>query len=139
MSYLLDTNVLSELRKGARTNPAVSAWYATIDTKSIYLSVLVTAEIRRGIEGLRRREPERATTLDEWLEAVIEGFTDRILPIDAAVAERWAYLTAGRSFPVVDALLAATADVHRLVLVTRNRADVADLGVAVLNPFEPAA
>ncbi|MFM9861952.1 type II toxin-antitoxin system VapC family toxin [Pseudoxanthobacter sp. M-2] len=139
MSYLLDTNVLSELRKGAHINPAVSAWYATIDANSIYLSVLVTAEIRRGIEGLRRREPERATTLDEWLEAVIEGFADRILPIDAAVAERWAYLTAGRSFPVVDALLAATADVHRLVLVTRNRADVADLGVAVLNPFEPAA
>lgn len=138
MSYLLDTNVLSELRKGTRTNPAVSAWYATIDANSIYLSVLVTGEIRRGIEGLRRREPERATALDQWLQAVIESFADRILPIDAAVAERWAYLTAGRSFSVVDALLAATADVHHLVLVTRNQGDVAGLGIAVLNPFEPA-
>ena len=136
MNYLLDTNVLSELRKGPRANPHVAAWFAPVPEQAIYLSVLVIGEIRRGIERLRSREPRAAITLEDWLTQVITGHRSRILAVDHLVAEEWGRLTASRPFSTVDSLLAATAKVHRLTLVTRNVSDIAATGVAYLNPFE---
>jgi predicted nucleic acid-binding protein len=137
MSYLLDTNVLSELRKGPRCHPHVAAWYAPIPTEAIYLSVLVIGEIRRGIERIRSRDPQAAMTLEKWLRQVITRHQSRILAVDYRVAEEWGRMTASRSLSTVDSLLAATARVHGLTLVTRNVTDIVGTGVAYLNPFEP--
>ena len=137
MSYLLDTNVLSELRKGPRCNTHVAVWFAPVPDAEMYLSVLVIGEIRRGIERLRSRDPQAATSLAGWLTQVITGHRGRILAVDHAVAEEWGRMTAVRPLSTVDSLLAATARVHGLTLVTRNVTDIATTGVAYLNPFEP--
>ena len=137
MSWLIDTNIISEVRKGTHCDPRVAAWYAKVDGADLHLSVLVLGEIRKGIAQLATREPERAAALDVWLATVGRAFAGRILPVDDAVADRWGRLAAIRPIPVTDALLAATALVHRLTLVTRNDRHVAGLGASVLNPFEP--
>jgi predicted nucleic acid-binding protein len=97
----------------------------------------VLGEIRKGVELARRRDPRKAAALEAWLGDVISGFGDRVLPVDATVAEEWGRMNAIRPVPVIDALLAATAKANGLTLATRNGADVAGLGVEVLNPFEP--
>lgn len=135
MKYLVDTNVISEIRKGTRCNPGVSVWYATVVDEDLCLSVLVLGEIRKGVELLRSRDPQQAQVLEVWLDTVAEAFGERALPIEAAIAEEWGRLNAVRPIPVIDGLLAATAKVHSLTLVTRNEADVAGLGAVVLNPF----
>jgi len=135
VSYLVDTNVISELRKGDRSNRAVVRWFAAVDDEELFLSVLTIGEIRRGIDSLARRDGAAAATLNRWLKTVVEGFTARILPIDRAVAEEWGRLNVAASLPVIDSLLAATARVHGLALVTRNTKDVAATGVVCLNPF----
>lgn len=137
MIYLLDTNVISELRKGPHCNVHVAAWFAPVPEQAVYLSVLVIGEIRRGIEHIRRRDLQAATTLEAWLTQVVTRHHNRILPVDYEVAEVWGRLTAGRSLPTVDSLLAATAQVHGLTLLTRSTTDIATTGVAYLNPFEP--
>jgi toxin FitB len=137
VSYLLDTNVLSELRKGPRCNTHVAAWFAPIANDEIYLSVLVIGEIRRGIERLRSRDPQATAALEGWLTQVTSGHHGRILAVDHLVAEEWGRMTAVRPLSTVDSLLAATAKVHGLTLVTRNVTDIAATGVAYLNPFEP--
>jgi hypothetical protein len=136
LSFLVDTNVISELRKGARANPGVRAWFADVADEEVHLSVLVVGELRRGIETIRRRDPRQAVSLERWLGRVKSGHEARILPVDSRVAEEWGRLTALRPASVVDALMAATAKVHGLVLVTRNTRDVAWTGVPCLNPFE---
>lgn len=138
MSYLVDTNIVSELRKGARADPNVSAWYASIPDDSLYLSVLVLGEIRRGIERKRPQDAGQAAALETWLGSVLRGFAERILPVDRLVAEEWGRMGASRPVSVVDGLMAATAKVHGLTLVTRNLADVRGLGASVLNPFDHA-
>ena len=138
MSYLLDTNVLSELRKGPRGHPHVAAWFAPVPDHAIYLSVLVIGEIRRGIERIRSRDPRSVITLEDWLAQVITGHRGRILAVDHTVAEEWGRMTASRPLSTVDSLLAATAKVHGLTLVTRNVIDIAATGVAYLNPFDPS-
>lgn len=135
MSWLVDTNVISEVRKGARCHPAVAAWWAGVAEEDLYLSVLTLGEIRNGIERLRSRDAARASALEAWLAEVSAGFGDRVLPVDRAVAEAWGRLSAGRSVPVTDALIAATALVHGLLVATRNARDVAGLGVEVVDPF----
>ncbi|HSF33144.1 MAG TPA: type II toxin-antitoxin system VapC family toxin [Candidatus Tectomicrobia bacterium] len=137
MSYLLDTNVLSELRKGPRCNTHVAAWFSLVANDEIYLSVLVIGEIRRGIERLRSRDPQATAALEVWLTQVTTGHHGRILAVDHVVAEEWGRMTAVRPLSTVDSLLAATAKVHGLTLVTRNVTDIAATGVAYLNPFEP--
>lgn len=137
MSWLLDTNIISEVRKGAARDPNVGAWYEAVEAGDLFLSVLVLAELRKGIEQLRRREPGRAATLERWLADVDVGFAGRILPVDREVADSWGRMAAMRPVPVIDGLLAATAKVHRLVLVTRNSRHVEGLGAEVLNPFVP--
>lgn len=137
MSYLLDTNVISELRKGDRADPGVAAWFAGIGEEEIYLSVLTIGEIRRGIENLRRRDPAGASALDGWLARVSGAYGERILPVDRAIAEEWGRMSVPDPLPVVDGLLAATAVVLGLTLVTRNVADVESTGALLLDPFGP--
>ena len=137
MSLLLDTNVISELRKGPRTNPRVRGWFAGVADEEVHLSVLVVGELRRGIELVRRRDARQAVSLERWLGRVVKDHATRILPVDGRVAEEWGRLTALRTASIVDTLMAATARVHGLVLVTRNPRDVAWTGVPYLNPFAP--
>ena len=136
MNYLIDTNIISEVRKGSGCNPNVANWYEKIEDASLYLSVLVLGEIRKGIERTRRKDNAKANALETWLVAVDKAFGERILPVDRAVAHEWGRLNASRPLPVIDSLLAATAKIHRMTLVTRNTADIAGLDVHVLNPFE---
>lgn len=135
MSYLIDTNVISELRKGGRADPAVVAWFADVADEEIFLSVLTLGEIRRGIESIRRRDPKAAAALDSWLGRISEMHRERVLPIDRAIAEEWGRISVPDPIPVVDGLLAATARVNGLTLATRNGADIAGTGVDFLNPF----
>lgn len=136
MSFLIDTNIISEIRKGARCNPGVARWWADVAEGDLWLSTLILGEVRKGIELARRRDPDKASALEAWLGEVVAGFGDRLLPVDASVADEWGRMSAIRPVPVIDALLAATAKANGLTLVTRNGADVAGLGVEVLNPFE---
>lgn len=135
MGFLIDTNVLSELRKKERANPGVRQWYASVQGESLYLSTLTLGEIRNGIERLRRRDPEASAHLEVWLLKVETDMADRILPVTSAIADRWGRLGVPDPLPVVDALMAATALVHELILVTRNVADVERTGVRLINPF----
>ena len=112
MSYLLDTNVISEIRKGPRCHPDVARWYAAVEEDDLYLSALVPGEIRRGIEKARSQDPVKAESLERWLGELLEAFDGYIVPIDREIAEEWGRLSAGRSLPVVDSLLAATAKVR---------------------------
>jgi predicted nucleic acid-binding protein len=133
---LVDTNVLSELRKGRRCDPRVLRWFAQLPDRDIFLSVLTVGEIRRGIESIRRRDGRSARVLDAWLRKLMAGHRERILPVDESVAEEWGRLSVPDPVPVVDGLMAATAKIHGLTLATRNVRDVARTGVACVNPFE---
>lgn len=135
MSYLLDTNVLSEARKQSG-NPKVRAWLASVKGSDLYLSVLVIGEIRQGIERLRRRDPAQAGVYEVWLSTLQRDYADRILPITAEIAEEWGRVAVPDPVPVVDGLIAATALVHGMTLVTRNTADLVRTGARLLNPFE---
>lgn len=136
MSYLLDTNVVSELRK-RRPDPNVIAWYDSVQSHHLYLSVLTLGEIRMGVEKSRRKDPVKAGVLEDWLNKMRAHYGDRIVPVDADVADAWARMSAPDPVPVIDGLLAATASVRNWTLVTRNTADVARCGVSTLNPFDP--
>ena len=134
MSWLLDTSIVSELRKGERADPRLRAWFTDADEDALFTSVLVIGEIRRGIESLRRRDVPSSLALEHWLLALTDGFADRILPVDRTVAEEWGRLNVPDPVPTVDGLLAATARVHGLTLVTRNTRDVVRTGVPLLDP-----
>lgn len=136
MSYLIDTNVILELRKGPRCNEHVSAWFARVPDDEILLSVLVIGEIRRGIERIRTRDAKSAASLETWLAKILMSHSGRILSVDREVAEQWGRMNAVTPLSTVDSLLAATAKVHGLTLVTRNVADIAATGVEYFNPFE---
>ena len=138
MSYLLDTNVVSEARR-PRPDEHVLRWLATQPLTSTYLSVITLGELEEGITALG--DTQRAHTLRGWLAQLTESFGGRILDVDQDVATTWGRIRAeakrqGRPSPAVDALLAATAITHALTLVTRNVADVATLPVTVLNPWD---
>ena len=135
MSFLLDTNVVSEVRNPAG-NQKVKAWISSVEAGELYLSVLVLGEIRRGIERIRDLDPLQASRFEQWLDALRLEYADRVLPVTADVAEEWGRLNVSRTLPATDGLLAATARVMGLTFVTRNTADVAGTGVSLLNPFE---
>ena len=134
--YLLDTNVVSELRKST-CDPHVRRWFRANEAEAFYVSVLVLGEIRRGVELLRPRDPQHAARLDAWLTQLHDTYAARRLPITVAIAERWGRLNAIRPLSTVDSLLAATALEHGLTLVTRNVADYSGTDVALVNPFDP--
>lgn len=134
MSYLLDTNVVSEVRR-SRPDAAVVAWLRGLPPDTTYLSVLTLGQLRDGIERLRRRDAGQAERLEIWLARLAGDYRDRVLPVTAGIAQEWGRMMVADPLPTVDGLLAATARVHGLTLVTRNTADVARAGVPVLNPF----
>lgn len=137
MSFLLDTNVLAEMRR--RTpNAGVAAWFDSVDSRQLYLSVLTIGEIRQGICRLQRCDHAQAAVFDRWLGGLLRAYSDRVVPITAEVAEEWGRLNVPDPVPVVDGLLAATAKVHGWTLVTRNISDVASTGAHLLNPFTGA-
>jgi len=134
---LLDTNVVSELRKGARADANVRAWFGTVDDAALFLSVLVVGEIHRGVEAVRKRDPAAARALDRWLARLEREYEGRLLAVDRDVAKEWGRLDATHGLPAIDGLLVATARVHELALVTRNTKDVRRTGVALIDPFQP--
>lgn len=134
MSFLLDTNVISELRK-RRCDPRVARWFAAVRDNDLFISVLVLGELRRGVESIRRRDPASARALDRWLLGVHETFASRIVRVDAPVVDMWGRINVPNRLPAVDGLMAATALVHGLTFVTRNTADVLASGVPLLNPW----
>lgn len=136
MSYLLDTNVVSEVRK-RKPDPNVRAWLNGVPSFELHLSALVLGELRKGIEGLRRRDPKAADSHESWLGTLIEDYADRIVTIDAAIAEQWGRMNAERTLPVIDGLMAATAKVKGWTFVTRNVTDVEGTDIAVLDPWSP--
>ena len=135
MSYLVDTNVIFELRKGERCDARVAKWFASVAEDDVFLSALTIGEIRRGIERVRRRDPAASMALERWLRELVEAHAERILGVDLEVAEEWGRMNAPDPLPVIDGLLAATAHVHGLTLATRNIRDVERTGVAVVDPF----
>jgi predicted nucleic acid-binding protein len=135
VSYLLDTNVLSELKR-KKPDPSVLDWFAGKPASTLYLSVLTLGELRKGIEKLA--DTKRRVVLNDWVETeLLSFFVGRVINIDTQVADRWGQLTAttARPLPAIDSLLAATALVHGLQLVTRNLRDFKDMGVQVINPW----
>ena len=133
--FLIDTNVLSELRKGARADRGVTGWFRSSNGDDMHLSVLTAGELQNGIERLRRRDAQSAVVLEAWLSEVVDTFEDRILPVDLDVARVWATLGVPDPVPVIDGLLAATARCHGLTMVTRNVTHFRTAGVDVINPF----
>lgn len=139
MSFLLDTNAISEIRRGR--DPNVQAWADEVADVDLHLSVLTLGEIRNGIERLRSRDHAQAEVFATWLGEVRKRFADRILDVDARIAEEWGRLNAVAPRNAVDSLIAATARVHALTVVTRNTTDFAGCDVHLLNPWDhdPAA
>jgi toxin FitB len=137
VAYLLDTNVVAELRK--RTpHRHVLAWHQTHAHATAYLSALAIGEIRQGIERIRGRDAAQAKALEGWLNGLVSAYRDRILPVTIDIAEAWGRLNVPpQPPPIIDGLMAATAKVHRLTLVTRNVNHLARTGISIINPFEP--
>jgi toxin FitB len=133
--YLLDTNVISETRK-TRADPSVMAFLGAADSGGLFLSVLTLGELRKGVAARRRSDAAAADRLGAWVDGIETIFTDRVLPVDATVARLWGELTAGRSLPVIDTLIAATAIASGLTLVTRNTRDVEATGVPLVDPWQ---
>ncbi len=136
--YLLDTNVLSELRKISigKADLKVTAWAETVDAADLYLSVITIQELEMGILLLERRDVKQGKLLRAWMtRSVLTNFVDRILPVDVAVAQRSASLSVPDPRPVRDGIIAATALVHCMTVVTRNVVDFETTGVAILNPW----
>jgi len=135
VSFLLDTNVVSELRRGLAANQGVGEWYDGQSARELFLSVVTIGEVRQGIEQIRSRDGRQAVALDKWVTGLVQFYEDRVLYIDGDVAEEWGRLRARRSTPVIDGLLAATARVHDLTLVTRNVRDFRGMDVPLVNPW----
>ena len=134
MTYLLDTNVLSETRK-RQPAASVADWIAATPPERLHVSVLTLGEIEQGIARVRGRgDPHQASALERWLRDVETGFEDRVLPVTLPVAAAWGRQQYAQ-LPVIDALIAATARVHGMTVVTRNVKDFELAGVQVLNPF----
>lgn len=133
---LLDTNVVSELRKGARANAGVQAYFAALDAQHIHLAVQTVGELRRGVELIRRRgDTEQARRLEQWLQELVESQAARILAFDLDCAQVWGRLMSPDPAHPVDKQIAAIALIHDLTVVTRNTADFAGTGVRSHDPF----
>lgn len=133
--YLLDTNVVSETRK-PRADSRVIAFLSTADAAGLFLSVLTLGELRKGVAAKRRSDPVSAGQIAAWVDGIEMTFADRVLPIDAATATCWGELSAGRSIPVIDTLIAASAMSRGLTLVTCNTRDVESTGVRLFDPWQ---
>ncbi len=134
MRFLLDTNAVSEIRRGRDSR--VRAWADAVDGAELYLSVLTLGEIRTGIDRLQGRDPIQADVFTRWLEELRTRFAGRILAVDSRIADRWGRLNVLTSRNTVDSLIAATAQIHELTVVTRNTKDFQGCDVPLLNPWE---
>ena len=135
--FLLDTNVVSELRRPHRTDPKVAAWADSVPPSDMFLSTITLLELETGALLLGRRDHGQGSLIRQWIEdRVLTAFAERILTVDTAVARRCAHLHVPNPKPYRDSLIAATALVHHLIVVTRNRADFEPMAVTVLNPWE---
>ena len=130
--YLLDTNIVSETRRGSSE---ATAWIRSVKGRTLHVSVITLGEIMRGIQLKERNDPKAAAILAEWLIALRELHRETVLPVTEAVALDWGRLSADRSRNTADGLIAATARVHDLILVTRNVTDFEDTGVSIINPW----
>lgn len=140
MAYLIDTNVISELRKADRCDPQVAAWQNSISGEELFASAISMMEIRRGVLNAKRTNAEFAKLLEEWYEGQVKlAFLGRVLSVDLAIAERCSELMNNRSRGMADALIASTAYEHDLILATRNIADFSDTGIEVVNPWDFAS
>lgn len=133
--FLLDTNVISELRRGSNTHASVATWFADHRDCEMWLSVLVLGELRRGVALIARRDPDAAASIRTWVDSVVLDYRDRVLPVTVEIASRWGLLPVPDPVPVLDGLLAATAIEHGLTLVTRNVTDIERTGVSWVDPF----
>jgi predicted nucleic acid-binding protein len=136
--FLLDTNILSELRKENRCDAGVRQWFEKSAADDLFVSVLVLGEIRQGIERIRPRDPAQAKALEKWLRWIAAEFSDRVLAVNEKVADQWGRLGVQQPVPVLDAFMAATAIAHGLTVVTRDEAGFRNTGVRVVNPFSPS-
>ena len=136
MRYLLDTNFISELRKGDQANRGVQTWAMSNDSSLAALSVVMIAEIRKGIEKKRRTDTRQADAIESWLETILIKFAANILPVTIEIADRWGRLMSRAQLPVYDSLLAATALEHGLTVVTRNVVDFQESGARFHNPWK---
>ena len=135
--FLLDTDVVSELRRPRRTNPNVAKWADSVSPSDLFLSSISILELKTGALLLARRDGGQGGLIRQWIEErVLTAFAERILAVDTTVARRCALLHVPDPKPYRDSLIAATALVHRLTVVTRNRADFEPMGVSVLDPWE---
>jgi toxin FitB len=135
--FLLDTNVVSELRRARRTDPNVAAWAESVPQEDMFLSSVTILELEMGALRLARRDGDRGRAIQRWIQdRVLRAFADRILAVDTAVARRCAPLHVPHPRPYRDSLIAATALVHGLVVATRNRADFEPMAVPILNPWD---
>ena len=132
---LLDTNILSELRKGSRGDVGVRNWVERITAEEMFVSVLVLGEIRQGVERIRMRDQNQARALEKWLQSISTEFADRILPVDERVVDQWGRLGLRQPGPTLDAFLAATAFVHDLTVVSRDEDGFRNTGVRLISPF----
>jgi predicted nucleic acid-binding protein len=130
--YLVDTNVISEARRG---RPEAESWLRSVDPQKIYLSVITLSEIMRGITLQQKREPRAAATLMEWLQELRQDYGERILSVTDQVAVEWGRIAALRPRGDADGLIAATAIIHDLIIVTRNTVDFHDTGASVIDPW----
>ena len=136
--YLIDTNVISEGRKGARANAGVRDFFKRVTSNQlrVFLSVVTVGELRRGVELIRHRgDVAQANRLEKWLQVLLRHYEDYILDVDADVAQLWGRLRVPHYENALDKLIAATALIHNLTVVTRNHDDFSKTGVRVLNPF----
>jgi len=133
--YLLDTNVVSETRKN-RPDSGVTAFLAAADSAGLFVSVLTLGELRKGVKARRRTDILAADQLGAWVDTIETEFADRLLGVDAATARLWGELSAGRSLPVIDTLIAATAIRHGVTLVTRNTGDFESTGASLVDPWQ---
>lgn len=137
MNYLIDTNIVSELRKPS-PDRNVTSWVGSVGSEDLYLSVVTIGEIEKGVQKQLRLNPGAGRSLRGWLETLIEKYGDRIVPVDVAIARRWGALCDAHPGLETDMLIAATAAERQMALATRNVRHFANTGLTVLNPFDPA-
>jgi predicted nucleic acid-binding protein len=135
VNFLVDTNVISELQRGRRASPAVVEWFESQPHERVFTSVIVLGEIRRGIERIARRDRAQADHFERWYTSMRRRLDTRVLPIDEPVMMMWSRISVSDPLPAYDGLLAATALVHDMTVVTRNTPDFRQVGAKVLDPW----
>jgi toxin FitB len=135
VNFLVDTNVVSELRRGRNAAPSVVAWFAGVPAEQIFTSVVVLGEVRRGIELLTRRDKDQAQMLEQWYASMRRQLGTRVLPVDEPTMMMWSRISVPDPLPAYDGLIAATALIHDMTVATRNTSDFRRVGVTAVDPW----